>query len=238
MEHKIELTYGYKDKDGVTHKDVVIGRRLSVKDLVQLDNNPMAQSQTQREQLIRRQMITKFGSLRLPVSLTVLASLDTLDDDQLRIAADKYLQQTREDRQAEYRDNDEVLLIFGIEIDGVTYDLVKFGRRLTVADNIEADSRNLGNGLARILFQLCKQIVEIRNSETGIKLEGPIESEKLFEMDSEDLQVLRFAGEFFRLAPSAGGSGVSGKASPVDSRPGENDGMEGGGNHESSNSSL
>lgn len=231
MQHNIELTYGYTDKKGVTHKDVTFGYRVTVGDLVMLDNNPMAQNQTQREQLVRRQMITKFGTLSLPVPLNVLAALDTMDDDRMRIGADHYLQITRDGRQAEYRNNDEVKLIFGVEIDGVRYDVVKFGRRLTVADNIEADNRNLGNGIARICFQICKQIVELSDSETGIKLEGPIESEKLSGMDSEDLQVLRFAGEFFRLAPSASGKDLQGESGEVSGSSGEANGVDGDGDN-------
>jgi len=229
MEHKIELTYGYTDKDGVTHKDVTFSKRLTAGDIILLDNNPMANSQTQREQLIRRMMITKFGTLRLPVSLTVLASLDTMDDDAMRIGADRFLQLSRDERQAEYRDGDEVKLIFGIEIDGVNYDVVKFGRRLTVADNIEADRQGFTQGIARLCYQICRQIVELRNEETGIKLDAPISSETLSTIDSEDLNVLLFASEFFRLAPSRRGNVVPSDAGPNGAADSPGNRVDGGG---------
>lgn len=226
MEHKVELTFGYTDKKGVVHKVVTFGKRLTVADLVLLDNNPLGGNATQYEQLIRRVMITKFGTLSCPVALSVLSSLDTMDDDALRIGASQFLRLSRDDRQPEFRESDELKLAIGIDIDGVTYDVVKFGRRLTVADNIEADNLNLGSGVARLCFQICRQIAELRNSESGIKLEGPISPDNLSGADSEDLATLRMGAEFFRLAPSAGRETVRRVDGDSGTGPSEDHGMD------------
>lgn len=206
--------------------------------MIALDSNPLGGNAAQYEQLIRRMMITKFGTLTCPVVLTVLAALDTVDDDEIGRGANQFLKMSRGERQPEFRDNDEVRLISGVEIDGVNYDVVKFGKRLTVADNIEAENLNLGTGIARLCFQICRQIAELKNSETGIKLEGPISSEHLSGVDSEDLATLRMGAEFFRLAPSSGRKEVPGKDSNSGADAVEDNGLDGTGNSKAADGSV
>lgn len=224
----IELAFGYTDKDGKTHKKVTFGKRPKVRDFILLDTNPQAQSPTQYEQLVKRLMITEFGTLTMPVMLPVLVKLDTADNDRLTTATDNFLQISREERQGELLPDNEVRLIFGIEIDGVIYDIAKFGNRLTVADNVEADNLKLGNGVARTAFQIGKQICELRHSESGLKIQGQVTVENLSGMDSEDFNLLRLAAEFFRV--TIPGAGKSVNAGIFDSA---GDGMGGKGNSES-----
>jgi hypothetical protein len=144
-------------------------------------------------------MITKFGSLKMPIPHTALTALDTYDDDLLEKAADEFLQESRDGKDAKILPNGEAQLMFGIEVEGVIYDIVKFGNRLTVADNIEASAQGLGKGIARTCFQIGKQICEIRNNETGLKIEGQLALENFSDLDSEDFNAMRLAAEFFRL---------------------------------------
>ena len=212
FEHSIELILGYTDGKEVTHKSVTFGTRPKVSDLMKLDMNPQAQNPTQYQQLIQRLMITKFGELKMPVTLPAMLALDTIDNDALNTAADKFLEISRGEKQGEILPDNEARLMFGIEIDDVNYDIVKFGNRLTVGDNAEADNLNLGNGVARTCFQIGRQICEIRHSETGLKLEGGLTVDDFANLDSEDFNVLRLAAEFFRVSIRGNGRKVSAKS--------------------------
>jgi|CXWL01.1.fsa_nt_gi hypothetical protein len=224
MEHKITLVFGYTDKEGVTHKDVTFGKRPILKDLLALDMNPLTQLPTQYVQLVRRLMITKFGTLAMPVALPILLALDTVDDDKLAAEADQFLVGSREGRTTEFR-KDEAKLGFGIEIDDMIYDTVRFGKRLTVNDYVEAERLRLGDGLAKTAHLAGCQVSEISSSEHGSKLEGQLSVEQLSGMDSEDFNILRFAAEFFRL--EVPGTGATGKEPNGDDPPtGKTDGTD------------
>ncbi len=238
FEHTIELPIGYTDKDGVVHRDVTFGKRPKISDLILIDMNPQAQNMTQYQQLVRRLMITKFGALTMPVALPVFLTLDTADDDFLSAESDKFLQDSRGDRQGEILDNNEARLMFGIEIDGVEYDIVKFGNRLTVGDNADADNLRLGNGVARLCFQIGKQISEIRHSETGLKLEGTLALDSFSNVDSEDFNVLRLACEFFRIPMRGTGKNVSRKSGKNGISDSEGNGLDGKGDSKSADGAI
>lgn len=199
---KVELKFGFTDKKNNKHLEVEFGKRPKVSDLLALDVNPQAQNPTLYVQFLRRLMITKFGTLTMPVPQTALLALDTYDDDLLEKAANEFLQDSRGEKEPKILPNNEAQLMFGIEIEGVNYNIVKFGNRLTVADNVEASSQGLGTGVARTCFQIGKQICEIRNSETGLKIEGQLALENFSDLDSEDFNAMRLAAEFFRLGVS------------------------------------
>lgn len=224
MEHKVKLTYGYKDKKGEVHKDVTFGKRPTLNDLILLDTNPMARNPTQREQLTRRLMITKFGTIQMPAALNAFAALDTVDDDLLRRGADEFLKKSREERSGEFLDGNTVKLMFGITLDGVDFDTVVFGRRLTVADNIESDQLGYA-GIQRLTYQICKQIETAKDSANGLTYKGEITMDKLEAVDGEDFNLLRLAAEFFRLAGT--GTGEKNREADDDgSVDGESDGSE------------
>lgn len=199
MEHSIELKIGYKDKNGNVHKTVTFGHRPTLGQLVLLDSNPLASNATHYELLIRMLMITKFGDEKIPLKPNVLVSLDTIDDDLLRSAADTFLSKSKEDRSGEFLEGHAYRLHFPIEIEGASYDIIQFGRRLTVSDNVEADNLRLGDGISKAVFKVCKQITELRDSESGLKRGGQLEPKDLSSMDGEDFSALRIAAEFFRF---------------------------------------
>lgn len=198
FEHSIELSEGYTDKDGKRHTSVTFGRRLTTKDLIDLDNDPQAQNPTQYNDLIRRKMMTKFGDLKLPVALNVLLALDSLDREDLAVAANTFLQTSRGERTSEIRENNEVKLFFGFEIDGTVYDVVEFGRLNTGRDAVEADA--LGSGIARECFLVGRQIVKISTADGLATIEGAVDLEKFYALDSEDFNVLRMGAKMFEVA--------------------------------------
>lgn len=206
ISHSIELLDGFTDKDGVTHKSVTFGRRMTVGELKKLDNDPQARVTTQYTLLIVRAAITEFGAFSLidkkgnrrAVPLPFLLALDSLDREDLIAAHDEFLYLSRGDRSAaEVLDDANVALAFGFEIGGTSFDLVTFGRRLNGHDAVEADKLGL-TGVGRICFEINKQIEKIASSETGEELTGALALEAFDALDAEDLSYLRLGAERFR----------------------------------------
>jgi hypothetical protein len=196
--HKITLLGGYTDKDNVTHQDVTFGKRLKVKDLINLDASPAARIQTQRDLLLIATSITGFGTLKFkPVPVPFLLKMDTIDLDDLQAGHDGFLQMSRGAGKGEILSDTETKLGLGIEKDGRNYNLVTFGRRFTGEDRAEADRQNL-SGVAKFLFEAVRQVEKLTCEETGEELLAPID-EKLFDdVDLEDFDVFYGGSERFR----------------------------------------
>ena len=229
--HTIELIEGYtavdpKTKKETTHTTVTIGKRLTAKDLMDLDNDPQGQNPTQYQDLIRRKMITSFGTLTMPVPLNVLLSLDSVDRDDLGAATDKFLSE-RDGRETEFLENHLVQLAFGFVIDGTEYTRVQFGNRITGRDDVEADAH--GNGVARRCFLIGRQISQISTGDGLASIEGQIALETFHALDAESINILWVGAELFRqsfrlkrkVLPGAnGGDGLpAGEGNGLDGRP-------------------
>jgi hypothetical protein len=199
--HSIELIGGVEITDQKTgkktiHKNVTFGRRLTVKDLMLIESNPQAQIQTQHQDLIRIRIITALGSLKMPVTLPQLLSLDRVDRQDLAEGADYFLAMSRGERKAEYLPDNKVKLFFGFKIADVVYDTVQFGNRLTGNDDVEADRLGL-NGISRLAFELGKQICRLESSEHELSLDGAVGMEDFEPLDGDDFNILRIGGEMF-----------------------------------------
>lgn len=163
-----------------------------------LDNDPQAQNPTQYTELIKRKMIFAFGSLKMPVTLNALLSLDSIDREDLTNASDKFLALSRENRTSEFRDDHEVKLFFGFEIDGTFYDVVKFGNRITGKDEVAADA--LGNGVARSCFLIGRQISRISTGDGAASIDGAVDLQTFNSLDGEDMNLLRIGAEMWRIS--------------------------------------
>lgn len=210
----IKLIGGYKDKDGVVHSEVTFGKRLNVEDLINIDTNPQAQNPTMYQDFIRRQMMTSFGTIKMPIWVDVLLSLDSIDREDLNLAADRFLALSREERTGEFRENHEVKLMFGFDIDGAIYDVVQFGNRITGKDEVEADA--VGNGVARLCFLIGRQISRISTNDGLSSIEGRVDLKSFNSVDSEDLNLLRVGVEIARQSFRFKGENVSGKQNGAD----------------------
>lgn len=190
MEHTIELPFGYEDKKGVIHREVTFSRRLTAGDLMLLDNDPQAANPTQYGDLIRRRMITKFGGLRIPVDLSVLLSLNSIDRDELQSSADEFIRKGRGEAASEFLPESKVKMFFGFEIEGTRYPVAEIGRMNTGRDEVEAD--NVGTrGITRECFLLGRMITQIATPGGEASVEGPIKLDLFNDLDAEDLNLLR-----------------------------------------------
>lgn len=196
FEHTIELIGGYTDKNEITHKEVTFGYRMNGLDVMNLDTDPQAKNPTQYNDLVRRKMITKFGTTAMPVPLTALLSLDSIDRDDLTTAAEKFLIGSRGERNSEFKSFDKVKLAFGFVIDGTEYDVISFGNRISGKDFVEADI--FGNGIAQTCFLIGKQISRISTSDGTASIDGQVSLDQFNTLDAESISILRAGAELFR----------------------------------------
>jgi len=213
--HSVELIDGFTDKDGATHKKVVFGKRLTVKDLMILDTNPQAQNPTQYGDLIRRNMITEFGTMKMPVPITTLLSLNSIDREDLQITADSFVELGRGERTAEFLEDNKVKLPFGFIVGETEYDVIQFGNLTTGNDEVEADK--FGQGLMRTCFLIGRQISKISTNDETAAIEGQVDLTTFESLDAESLNLLRVGAELFRQSFRIERKGVSGKRNGGDS---------------------
>lgn len=189
-------TVDKETKEEIRHTKVTFGNRLTGADYFNLDNDPQAKNPTQYEMLIRRKMITSFGTLRMPVALNLMLGMDSIDLDDLGRAADEFVVESRGERISQFRPDNEVKLRFGFEIDGTCYDIVKFGNRLTGRDEVEAD--NFGNGVMRLCYQIGRQICRISTDDGSAAIDGSVDISRFEKLDGEDINALRTGAELWR----------------------------------------
>lgn len=188
--HQIELQFGHADADGVTHKTVVFGKRLTGADLMSLDHNPQAQSETQYDDLVRRSAMTKFGALRMPPALTVLLGLNKIDRTDLATAYETFVRESRGERTVQFGSN-TVRLYWGFLVDGVRYPIVEMGRLTTGTDEAEADALNL-TGVSRLCFLIGRSITKISTEdEKPSTIEGPLSLAPFYTLDADDIHELQ-----------------------------------------------
>lgn len=233
MEHRVELKFGYKDKEGNLHKEVVFGKRLTGEDLFAIDNDPQARSRTQHIDLIRRKAITKFGTLSMPVPTNILLKLNRVDRGIIAEGYEDFVRESRADKTGEFRPNNVVQLAFGFEIAGTTYTIAELNRLTDGYDEITADTLGL-EGLGRICFLAARSISRLMTAdEPPFVLEGPIEFEHFKKLDGDDISLIRqgvaLAEVFFRIA---GKEVPTEQPSEEGAASGEGDGMDGAGDLE------
>lgn len=195
--HTIELLIGYTDKQKVTHRRVTFGCLLTGKQLFFIDDDPLSNIPTQAEDLILRAAIVEFGSLRMPVILPALLNLDSLDRDDLNEGYAEFTRINQDDAKPEFLSNNLMRLAIGYESNGLVYDMVEFGNRITGMDEVEADRLKL-KGVRRACFLAGKQVTKLTQSDGQSELPGPIGLNIFESLYAVDLQALQVGGEIFR----------------------------------------
>jgi phage FluMu protein gp41 len=206
--YEINLVGGYVDDKNVRHSRVVFGRRITAKDLFAIDESPAGRNPTQYSDLVIRAHITAFGDLKMPVPLTVLLGLDSVDRDDLNEGCNAFQALSAEDRNAEFLPEHQAKLFWGFKINDVSYDRVKFGKRITGMDEIEADQAGLKSGIRRVCLLIGKQIESIATAD-GLSIDGPIPLNYFESLDGADVATLRGAAELWRQSFRLAGTDLS-----------------------------
>ncbi len=212
--HTIELAGGHQGRDprtkepnGERHTRVTFGHRLTCGDLMNIHDDPQSNVPTQHQLLLLRGAITRFGSLPVPVTLLQLLSLDIADIEDLVAANNEFLSMTQEGRAAEYISESEVRLPFGLEAEGIIYDRVKFGRRVTGLDMVQGEKLGFAE-LRRDAYLIGREIERLSTGDGAHHLDGPIELQTLEGLDGHDLTTLRTASLVWRDSFRKSGRGV------------------------------
>lgn len=221
----IELPIGHTDESGVVHCEVVFSRRITGRDLFDLDDDPQAEVRTQRSDMIVRKAITKFGTLPLPVDLKVMLGLDRLDRQDLTRGYNEFAIESARGRAPEFLSDSKVKLAFGFVLGGIVYDLVTFGKRLTGYDEVESDTLGL-SGLSQACFLLGKEIVHLSHSADAQTLDGPVELSAFDTLDGADVFTLNAASEKWLDSFRPKRSEVQGNKRNDGAAAGNEDGME------------
>lgn len=210
--HTIELAVGYQAKnrkgepEGERHTRVTFGHRLTCGDLMNIHDDPQSNVPTQYQLLLLRGAITRFGSLPMPVTLLHFLSLDVADIEDLVAANDEFLSMTQEDRAAEYVSESEVRLPFGFEAEGIIYNRVTFGRRVTGLDMVQGEKQGFAE-LRRDVYLIGREIERLSTADGAHHLDGPIELQTLARLDGHDLTTLRTASLVWRASFRKRGEG-------------------------------
>jgi hypothetical protein len=197
--HEINLIGGYT-VNGVTHRRVVFGKRLTAKKLLDLRLDAMSDVATQFQDLQVRDSIVEFGTLKMPVELTQLLALNTVDRDDLREGLDEFNKKYLAGRKAQIgADGKTATLISGVKIGDARYTTIEFGKDLTGYDEVAADKAGMTDMLARKTFLACRMVTKISNAE-GSVIEGPLDYSVVNsdDVDEDDLFAFVGASELWR----------------------------------------
>ena len=158
----VQLPIGLTGERGTPHRDVTIGRLPLGSDAFAAMHDPESIYPTVLDAYLLRASITRFGSLKLPIPLRSLLSLDSIDMDVLNAAFDEFLLSFTEGKSVELINEHTARLIAGVEISGVTYTHVHFkgiGKDVpdpsqvgitSVSSQTELACRLLGSRIARL----------------------------------------------------------------------------------------
>lgn len=210
--HEINLVGGYA-AGGVTHRRVVFGKRLTAARLLNLRLDEMSEVSTQFQDLQLIDSIVEFGTLKMPVALTQILSLNTIDRDDLREGlADFNAKYLAGRKPIVSDDGKETTLMFGIKIADLRYTRIEFGKDLTGYDEVAADRAGMTDVLARKTFLACRMVVRISNAE-GDEIEGPIAYDVINsdDVDEDDLFAFVGASELWRQSFRLRGRAVQGE---------------------------
>ncbi|HYX72424.1 MAG TPA: hypothetical protein VE732_06615 [Nitrososphaera sp.] len=193
----IELTGGYTDPSGVVHKSVTFGNPITGSVLFSIAEDPLSSLYTQKELLAISKSITAFGSLTMPVALSVLLALDEFDIEDLHKGQDEFDAQIIKGRTAQFISDGEVKLSIGFERDLFTYPNVKFSHHVTGRDMAHADSLGF-QGLKRACYLTSRQIESLTTEDGSSNIQGPIDIDLFNNLHSSDVMALLVASERWR----------------------------------------
>jgi hypothetical protein len=215
--HEFNLIGGYKDTKGVAHRHVVFGKSVTAKRLLEVRTDPQSVLQTQYQDLLLAESIVEFGTLPIPVPLTLLLSLNTIDRDDLRDGRDAFREKVTGGFKYEFT-KDGVTLNFGIKVGDLRYTVIGFGHQLNGYDEVDADKLGLTEPLARMAFLAGRMVTRISTPE-GNEIKGALEYETINSdaLDEDDLFALVSASELWRQTFRLGGGTIQGNGTATQS---------------------
>lgn len=183
LKRVVELPFGYQDKEDPTkkHTRVVIGKRPIARDLF----DAPAGSDVQWDAVLQAGAITEFGEMRMPVPISVLLSLNSIDRGALQSEFYRFAAESLGDRESKVTAPGVAELAFGISVNGSVFHQVTFGNLLTGYDEIEIE-KSTTPGWQRRVATLGAGIKSVASGTEP----GPLTLEQMGGVDFLDLMTL------------------------------------------------
>lgn len=194
----IELKYGYQDKENteLAHKQVEFARRPTGADFMRA----MEETDGANPEFLFVLMstaISKFGEITMPVPMTVLLSLNWIDQEGLQETFYEFLGDTSGKQEAKTLEMGKVQLAFGIERDGANFDVVEFGNILNGYDQIQI-RKDSATDFERSILTIGREVSRLSSSDGKRSVDGSLTLDELKKLDWEDFVSLQKAVEEWR----------------------------------------
>lgn len=193
---KFNLKFGYKDKENPEffHREVVINRRPKGADILKaLENGTDFNGAHEQINLaLIASAISKFGDMAMPVPMTVLLSLNEIDEDKLNDEYLLFLLGTQPEEKQEVLEDKRAQLAFGIEREGVKYHVVEFGNLLSGYDRIKIHGETNSEWQFTAL-KIAREVVKLSTLDGSKSVSGELTIAEIEAMDWADFLVLREA---------------------------------------------
>lgn len=191
---KFNLKFGYRDKETpeIVHREVEISCRPTGADFFKAveDGTDDGAANTRINLSLIKSAITKFGDITMPVPVTVLFSLNEIDEEKLNDEYLLFLVATQPETEQKILEDNRAQLSFGIERDGVKYQIVEFGNLLNGYDRMKIQSETQDEWVFQAK-KMAREVVKISTLDGAHSVDDELTFEEVEAMDVTDLLVLR-----------------------------------------------
>lgn len=190
----IELEYGYQDKENpeLAHRRVEFSHRPTGGDFMKA----MEETDGANPEylfVLMQAAISKFGDLTMPVPMTVLLSLNWIDQEDLQSAFFEFLGDTGSKQEAKILETGKVQLGFGIKrADGTNFDIVEFGKILNGYDQIQI-RKDANSEFERNVLTIGREVSRMASADGSRKTDECPTLDELKSLDWEDFVILQQA---------------------------------------------
>lgn len=182
------LKFGLPQKDGEPVRRVVFSKRPTVADAIRISDSEQGSIEMQLLLMYAGAAITEFGDKKRSPHLVDLLKLKRVDRDIIVDGYMDFIKQSKIGRTSEKLDDDSLLLLVGLEIEGEVYDVVTFCDRVSQMDGYEEQEllRKVRKPNEQQFVLLGQDIARLSQREGELFIEGPLDLDKLKLFDAMD----------------------------------------------------
>lgn len=183
---RFNLKFGYQDKEDseIIHREVVISRRPTAKDLLKIEDD-LDSEDIQSSLEIAAATISTFGTLTMPVSMTVLLELNEVDSNKLSDEFSAFLKDSQPKKKAKILEDSRVQLANGIDRDGAKYDVVEFGNLLSGHDRIKISNEAKSAKQFKVL-KIAREVTKLSTADGSKSISGTLTLAEIELLDMSD----------------------------------------------------
>lgn len=190
--HTISLLFGIAKKDKEPIRKIVFGHRPTAGDTISIEDDAQATLDIQKSLMYARIAIVEFGDKKGQPYLSDLLGLNRADRDALIEGYIDFLGQSKGSRAAEKVDTETAKLAFGLTEGEEVFDLVTLCNKadeLSGYEELELEKKASGD-YELMCTMLGYSIARLSQSDGGSVIEGPIDVERIRQLDVVDLNFI------------------------------------------------